>query len=102
MKSDFEKILVRITWEDPRHDWQWFYLLGSKDDFVHLQGADVPDGTVRHHGDSFWVHRAEIESMVDFKLPASAKVDAKDCGNSYPECADCEFNGKLISRGGES
>jgi len=56
---------VCITWKNPRHDWPWYRLLGSLGELVHLQGADYPDGRVKHRGDSFWVHFSEIESMVD-------------------------------------
>jgi hypothetical protein len=57
--------LVKISWRDTSHDWPWFYLLGTRGKFVHLKGADYPDGSVKHQGNSFWVHFSEIKEMVD-------------------------------------
>ena len=56
---------VHITWKDKRYDWPWFYLVGGLGSMVHLKGADFPDGSVKHRGDSFWVHSSEIKEMVD-------------------------------------
>ena len=57
--------LVKITWRDESHDWPWFNLLGSMGEFLHLKGADYPDGSVKHQGNSFWCHFSEVKEMVD-------------------------------------
>lgn len=55
--------LVKITWADPAHDWPWFWAIRFKGEWVKLRGADYPDGSAKHDGDSFWVHRLEIRRM---------------------------------------
>jgi hypothetical protein len=57
--------LVKIEWRDPCSDWPWFFIIGFDGEWVHLRGADYPDGTGKHDGSSFWVHRNEIKSMID-------------------------------------
>ena len=64
---------VHVTWKDRRHDWPWFYLIGGLGSMVHLKGADFPDGSVKHRGDSFWVHSSEIKEMVDHIPDATKK-----------------------------
>lgn len=64
-ETNKEGSMVHITWKDQQHDWEWFFLLGSVGELIHLKGADKPDGSVKHQGDSFWIHYSEIESMVD-------------------------------------
>ena len=53
---------VHIEWKDPDSDWHWFYLLGTRGEWLKLQGRDSPDGS-KHDGDVFWVHRSEMKSM---------------------------------------
>ena len=53
-------ILVRVKWKKTGNDWPWFYLIGVNGEEIHLKGADYPDGSGFHEGDSFWVHKREI------------------------------------------
>lgn len=55
--------LVEITWHDPNSDWPWFRLLETKGEWLKLQGADYPDGSAQHEGDTFLVHRSQIKEM---------------------------------------
>ena len=56
-------ILVQIDWRDPASDWPWFYLLNMRGEWLHLQGADYPDGSAKHDGDCFWVHKSDVRVM---------------------------------------
>jgi hypothetical protein len=58
-----KKMLVKIEWADPESDWPWFWLLKLKGDWLHIQGADYPDGSAKHDGNSFWVHRSAVQVM---------------------------------------
>lgn len=55
--------LVQIEWRDPASDWPWFYLLKMRGEWLHLQGADYPDGSAKHNGDCFWVHKSDVRVM---------------------------------------
>ena len=55
--------LARIEWRDQENDWPWFYLLKMRGEWLHLQGADYPDGSAQHEGDCFWVHKSEVLMM---------------------------------------
>jgi hypothetical protein len=57
-----EKELVQITWADGS-DWPWFYLLEMRGEWLHLQGADYPDGSEKHDGDCFWVHKSDVAKI---------------------------------------
>lgn len=59
-----ERSLVKIEWADPAHDWPWFYLIRVRGEFLLLQGADYPDGSAKHDGDTFWVHRSEAKTIA--------------------------------------
>ena len=59
------KRLVKIEWRSPDDDWPYFYFLGVDGSLVHLQGADYPDGSAKHEGDSFWVDKYNIIHMTD-------------------------------------
>lgn len=86
MKTETKKQLVEIEWLDPQHDWHYFHLLGIVGEMVHLQGADIPDGSAKHTGDSFWVSNREIKSMVD--------VQDDKPSTTLSACTSCEFNTK--------
>lgn len=55
--------LVYIHWKDPAHDWPWFILRGVRGEWLHLEGADYPDGSATHDGGCFWTHKSEIKAM---------------------------------------
>ena len=55
--------LVQIEWRDQASDWPWFWLLGTHGEWLHLQGADYPDGSAKHDGDCFWAHKSEVQTM---------------------------------------
>ncbi len=55
--------LVQIEWRDPASDWPWFYLLKMRGEWLHLQGADYPDGSAKHDGDCFWAHKSDVRVM---------------------------------------
>lgn len=55
---------MHIVWRDTNADWPWFYLLDMRNDWLHLQGADYPDGSAQHEGDTFWVHRSDVVLMA--------------------------------------
>lgn len=55
--------LVQIEWRDPESDWPWFWLLNMRGEWLHLQGADYPDGSAKHDGDCFWVHKSDVRNM---------------------------------------
>ena len=55
--------LVQIEWRDPASDWPWFYLLKMRGEWMHLQGADYPDGSAKHVGDCIWVHKSDVRAM---------------------------------------
>ena len=55
--------LVQIEWRDPASDWPWFWLLSMRGEWLHLQGADFPDGSAKHDGDCFWVHKSDVRTM---------------------------------------
>lgn len=55
--------LVQIEWRDPANDWPWFWLLGMRGEWLHLQGADYPDGSAKHEGDCFWVHKSDVQMV---------------------------------------
>ena len=55
--------LVHIEWHDPESDWPWFWLLNVRGEWLHLQGADYPDGSAKHDGDCFWVHKSDVRMM---------------------------------------
>lgn len=55
--------LVQIEWRDPASDWPWFWLLGMRGEWLSLQGADYPDGSAKHDGDCFWVHKSSVRTM---------------------------------------
>ena len=55
--------LVQIEWRDDGSDWPWFWLLGTNGEWLHLQGADYPDGSAKHDGDCFWVHKSDVQTM---------------------------------------
>ena len=63
--------LVQIEWRDPASDWPWFWLLSMRGEWLHLQGADFPDGSAKHDGDCFWVHKSDVRTMR-----SNAKVEA--------------------------
>lgn len=79
------KTLVRVSWKDTQHDWEWFYLLGSKGEMVNLQGANDPIRGVKHCGNSFWVHHSEIKSMDDATHPA------KNISHVCEDCGSCKL-----------
>lgn len=56
--------LVEVEWIDDYHDWPYFYLLEFKDGWVKLQGADYPDGSVKHGGNVIYVPSTEIRLMA--------------------------------------
>lgn len=58
-----KRLLVEIEWHDPASDWPWFWWIGERGEFVELQGADYPDGSTKHEGDTFWAHRLQIKTM---------------------------------------
>lgn len=58
-----KKKLVQIEWRDEESDWPWFYLLKMRGEWLHLQGADYPDGSAKHAGDCFWVHKSDVRVM---------------------------------------
>lgn len=64
-----DRKLVKIEWENPGHDWPWFYLLEPPGDWLYLKGADYPDGSAKHEGDCFLVHRSDIKWMEIFNEP---------------------------------
>lgn len=57
--------LVRVTWFDPADDWPYFVVLKTKKSkrLIKLKGADFPDGSVKHQGDTFWTPLHEIRSI---------------------------------------
>ena len=55
--------LVQIKWRDPENNWPWFLLLEMRGDWLHLQGADYPDGSAKHDGDCFWTHESAVLTM---------------------------------------
>lgn len=55
--------LVCIEWNDPESDWQWFRLIELRGEWICLQGADYPDGSAKHDGGTFWVHKSEVRAM---------------------------------------
>ena len=55
--------LVQIEWRDDGSDWPWFWLLGTNGEWLHLQGADYPDGSAKHDGDCFWAHKSDVQTM---------------------------------------
>lgn len=57
-----EKEIVQITWADGS-DWPWFYLLEMRGEWLNLQGADYPDGSAKHDGDCFWVHKSVVAKI---------------------------------------
>lgn len=59
--------LVKIEWEEYSGDWPYFYLDGFEGEWVKLTGADYPDGSAKHEGDSFWIHKSDIKSMQEVK-----------------------------------
>lgn len=60
--------LVKVDWCHPDNDWPWFWLLETCNDWLHLQGADYPDGSARHDGDCFWVHRGDIKHVSNLRI----------------------------------
>lgn len=54
---------MRIEWRDTASDWPWFWLLEVRGEWIHLQGADYPDGSSKHDGDCFWVHKSDVRTM---------------------------------------
>lgn len=58
-----KRTLVWIDWRDPASDWPWFWLLKMRGEWLHLQGADYPDGSAKHHGDCFWAHKSDVRLM---------------------------------------
>lgn len=60
---------VRIEWVKPEDDWPYFELLkiDSAADVVFLQGADYPDGSAKHDGDSFWADWPDIKHIAPVK-----------------------------------
>lgn len=55
--------LVEIEWRNPDSDWPWFWLLRMDGEWLELKGADFPDGSAKHDGDSFWVHKSDVRTM---------------------------------------
>ena len=55
--------LVQIEWSNQESDWPWFWLLGTNGEWLHLQGADYPDGSAKHDGDCFWAHKSDVQTM---------------------------------------
>lgn len=60
---DMNKELVKIEWVDPIYDWNWFYLIELRDEWLKLEGARDPEFDAPHRGDVFWVHKDEISHM---------------------------------------
>lgn len=57
--------LVKIVWKAPDSTWPYFRLIGTKPHgWLKLKGADYPDGSIKHDGDTFLAHRDEIVSIV--------------------------------------
>ena len=61
--STEQPIKMQIEWRDDGSDWPWFWLLGTNGEWLHLQGADYPDGSAKHDGDCFWAHKSEVQTM---------------------------------------
>lgn len=53
---------VRVVWFDPDSDWNYFWLLEMRGEWLKLQGRDHPDGW-KHDGDVFWAHCSKIKHM---------------------------------------
>jgi hypothetical protein len=60
--------LVHIEWKDPSHDWNYFYLLETVGNLIHLKGADLPDGSAKHCGDSFWCPVSDAKEICDVEV----------------------------------
>jgi hypothetical protein len=60
------KQLVKIRWKDPRYDWPWFWLLKTDGARIKLKGADYPNGSAKHEGDVFYVHKSEIAQIESY------------------------------------
>ena len=58
-----EQELVQIEWRDPENDWAWFWLLDMRGEWLHLRGANYPDGSGKHCGDCIWVHKSDVQTM---------------------------------------
>jgi hypothetical protein len=52
---------VEIAWREWQDDWKFFTVMDvSHQGQVELRGEDMPDGAVKHDGDSFWCNQTEI------------------------------------------
>lgn len=54
---------VKITWTDPKNDWNYFRLLNHSANCVCLQGVYDPETKIRHEGDTFWVKKSDIATI---------------------------------------
>ena len=62
---------VEIRWKSDCDDWPYFEIVEvcAADKTLQLRGADYPDGTAKHDGDSFWVDWDDIKSICSIVGP---------------------------------